>query len=273
MLEHAVIPVDIHRRFDDTMAMAAFLEYFTTRRVCLVHIDSGRDRNKTTRILDDRRQQLAGLGLQTELVLRRGHIATAVVEAASAVGGDFICIPWKRKGMLKRSLLGSTTMDIIRMSDIPVFVFKKPGLAHDGSRLNRVLYATGFAKTDSRVVPYLTSSGLKAEHLTLLHVGQRAPDPVAEQERLARVNKNLDRLANECAPFFSSITSKEVIGTPRRQIVLQARILKTDLIVVGTFDSSDSLDQVLGSTAQAITYSTPCPVLTVPGIKTPGDAG
>ena len=270
MWEHALIPVNVHRRLDDTLTMTTFLENFATSHVTLVHVDSAPEHHKTIDALNVLRQQLADAGLETDIVLRRGHVATAVVEAAHTSGSDFICIPWRRKGMLKRGLLGSITTDIIRMADIPVFVYKKHGSDIDGNRLHRVLYATEFARTDNRVMPYLTSHGIKATHLTLLHVGQRAPDPVAEQARRVRVNKNLNRLTDSCRSSFTHIDQVEVIGSPKRQIVRHARRLNTDLIIIGTFDSENPLEQVLGSTAEGMTHAAPCSVLTIPGIKTRG---
>ncbi len=116
------------------------------------------------------------------------------------------------------------------------------------------------------VLPYLINRKFKARKLYLLHVGDRAPDPVTEEQRRQRVLDNLQRLARECAHAYEDVEVMQTIGLTRKQIVKQAGAKDVDLIVAGKSENPDVMSQVVGSTAEILPHKAGCSVFIIPGI-------
>jgi nucleotide-binding universal stress UspA family protein len=78
---------------------------------------------------------LAGLGLpRVEGHVALGDtIADAIAEHAKAAGADLIAMPTHGKGALSRLLLGSTTRQVVRVSQCPVLVMPRVWLRAKGS--------------------------------------------------------------------------------------------------------------------------------------------
>ena len=76
----------------------------------------------------------------------------------------------------------------------------------------------------------------------------------------------LQRLADECAGAYNSVEKLNVVGTVRNQIVRKAKSHGVDLIVVGKQDKAKGLDQLLGSTAEALPYKAHCSIFIISGV-------
>jgi len=193
-----------------------------------------------------------------------GAPATAIVRSPRECGASFICIPWKRKSWLQRTLIGSTTKDVVRMADVPVLVLKgyRRALSSQETTEARVVYATDFHEVDAVVLPFFSEGGLAVSELHILHVGERAPDPIAEQNRIATVIAGLNRLAREAVvPKVERITWS---GNPKRAIPRYGRLVNADLVIVGKADTAGGVGAILGSTAEAVAYAHRISVLVVP---------
>jgi nucleotide-binding universal stress UspA family protein len=130
--------------------------------------------------------------------------------------------------------------------------------------LENIMYATAFQAIDDDVIHFLSDKAMNAKKLVLLHVGERAPDPRAEERRRRQVQDNLDRLAGECSLQYGRIETISVLGKPSRQIVRQARSREIDLIVIGKLDNPDSFGSMMGSTAEQLVHRSPCSLLVIP---------
>jgi nucleotide-binding universal stress UspA family protein len=266
MLQTAAIKVSLREPRSKFLDMIRLLKSFGTERVHLVHAFSGKET-----LLGEKEQQmetLAGevrqLGFQVSTLLGRGSISLQTIAASRELAVDYIGLYWLPKPVLVQALLGSADADILRLSDIPVFVYNRR-LMSASSKIQRVLYATCFQATDSRVMPYLKNKNFQAEELILLHVGERAPDPAAEHLRQKRVQNNLNRLAEECRSLYTTVNTLQVIGHERKQILRQANLYKVDLIVVGKADKPKPFKNVLGSTAEVLPDKSNRSVFIVPG--------
>lgn len=265
MFETALFPLNFNETESRIEEMLAFLGHFGTRHVYLLHVvefgvaAAGRAERHLRRIEKTVREK----GLEPRVLVRNGSAANEIVRAAEEEEADYICFTWKRKSWIQRSILGSTTKDVIRLSDKPVFVQKRGRPVPEPGRMS-VLYATDFQATDANVSPYLRFSGLAAKQLWLIHVGERAPDPQAEANRTALVQDNLERLANEFSENFEQCDIISTVGNPRREVVREARRLGADLIVLGKADVRGTLGAVLGSTAEEMPHSAKSSVLIIP---------
>ncbi len=269
MFESALVPVSFREPVERVEALTGFLGNFGTRSVVLVHVvSSGLERGgQALRRLEAIAERVASQNHGTECVVRTGSPALEICTVARERRIQFICIPWKRKDFLKRSVLGSTTQDVARLTDVPLFVHKQLNKGQENGRLDNVLYSTTFDPSQDRVVPFLRHEGLTARTLIVLHVGWRAPDPESERARRETIAQQLNKLKAQCESCFETITSVTSVGNPKRRILQTARRNDVDLIVLGKHEQGRALENMLGSTAERIIHQSKASVLIVPAYE------
>jgi nucleotide-binding universal stress UspA family protein len=209
-------------------------------------------------------ERVQSLGFHTETVVRPGSRQLVIVDTAEEKGADFIAFAFQKKSFLRRTIMGSTVKDVIRQSDIPVFVYKERPLWRSADDTFRVMYATSLQWGDDIILSYIRDKRFKADEIIFVHVGRRAPDPVVERQRQERVEQQLWALRENCGLGESDSRHISVLGTPRRQIVKAARRIPADLVLVGKADSVVGLAPVLGSNAEEVSYNVGCSVLIIP---------
>jgi len=120
----------------------------------------------------------------------------------------------------------------------------------------QILFATDFSESAEAAAPvardYARHLGAR---LHLLHVSWPGTDPV--------VPPLLSKLAEELAAEVPVVTAVES-GAPAARIVAYAERYRVDLIVLGTHGRTGVTRALLGSVAERVVRTAPCPVLTVP---------
>jgi nucleotide-binding universal stress UspA family protein len=110
-------------------------------------------------------------------------------------------------------------------------------------------------------------------HLSVLHVRPTVtphPDMPAEGPWAPWLVAELDALRQRTTAACREVTAgldvetKATAGEPAHDILACARNLPADLVVMGTHGTSGFQHLVLGSVAEKVLRSAPCPVLTVP---------
>ncbi|GEM_PF-375639 len=271
MFDTVLLPLSLRESSALLERIVTALKAFGAREIVLLHVRSGPVAASNKTKLEERASAISEPNLRCRTLVRSGSVASTVALTAAEQGCDLIAFPWRRKSWIQRSLVGSVTKDIVRLSDLPVFVYKQArssthpvGAASAPSEARTIMYATDFQDSDRVVIPYLRSSSRSAGDLLLIHVGERAPDPAAEGRRIARVQADLDRLAEECRESGATVRTHSVVGRPRSAIVRQAYRNSVGVLVIGKADSERAITTMLGSTAEAIAYNAPCSVLIVP---------
>lgn len=270
MLEKTVLPLSLKEPQYKILNMLEATNDLGTKEVYLVHVHSAgktKTSNKRQEMLLQTAQKIREQGLHCEIYFKIGYVATEVARIALELEADFISLLWKQKSALRQAVLGNALTDIIRQSDIPVFIYKSLYYKAPSLNLRTVMYATDFKKTDSRVMNYLINEKFRANTLYLLHVGSRAPDPEAEQKRRNQVLQDLSRLASECSHAYNQVQKLETVGSIKNQIVLQAWKQNVDLIILGKFDHDMPFAHLMGSIAESVPHKTHCSVFIIPGIK------
>jgi nucleotide-binding universal stress UspA family protein len=125
---------------------------------------------------------------------------------------------------------------------------------------NRILVPTDFSPASDAALDYARILAAKfGASLQLLHV---IDDPSAStflaqaRERLARTISATDRARLHA-------TSEAFVGTPAPAIVDYATATGTGLIVMGTHGRTGLAHLLMGSVAEQVVRTAPCPVLTV----------
>jgi nucleotide-binding universal stress UspA family protein len=267
LFKRVLFPVSLREKRKQIINLVDFLTNFETEEIVLLHVQSSGVSSKghAQSKLNELKELLKEYSFKISTEIVRGHDATEIVNRAEANGIDFICFSWKRKSPLQRVLLGSTTKDVIRLSRIPVFVYKSLSiLTSSDNTMNRVLYASDFEQSDNDIIPYLKTNSLRANELYILHVGMRAPDIEAENQRQKRVNIKLEELKEKCLNSFKEIKTISKVGNSRKIIVKQARKNNIDLILMGKHDAPARFSRILGTNAEYVSHHSNCSLLIIP---------
>ena len=93
--------------------------------------------------------------------------------------------------------------------------------------------------------------------------GRRVRDVYREAAEWA--GRHLDAFSARARSAGLDVRAEVCSGVPHREIVARARALRADLIVMGTQGRGGLERSLLGSVADRVVRTAPCPVLTVRG--------
>ncbi len=203
------------------------------------------------------------VGVKVSAGLSQGHVASKILAKAREFEADLVFIPVIKKNVVHRTLLGSTSSDVVRLTDKPTFVHKnKPDLVGE-KPVKKLLFATDFSEGAQKAGEYIKNfSCVDNADLVLVHVGRRAGDPISEHRRRGIVNNKLGELVEEYSPYFNSIKTISDIGSPSKTILKNARELEVDLIVIGKYTKIRGTG-LTGSTAENVITKAEASVLLV----------
>lgn len=146
------------------------------------------------------------------------------------------------------------------------------------TRVRRILFASDLSKASAKAFATAVSLA-KTNHatLTVLHVSVPFMPVVPEQyiggATLDQLNadarrwsqRQLAKLAEKAKKAGVRAVSLIMEGEPARQIIRAARSKRADIIVVGTHGRTGLNKFFVGSVAQRVVVTAPCPVVTVRG--------
>ena len=139
-------------------------------------------------------------------------------------------------------------------------------------RIERLLLATDFSDWAGRAEEYACSLAASWQaHLTVMTVLEFPPGlnpdyPVNHQYLTHRMSEASDQLADfkQCASRRGiSAATRITTGIPSQEINAAAQAEDSDLIIVGTRGKTGLAHVLLGSTAERVIRTAPCPVLAV----------
>lgn len=138
-------------------------------------------------------------------------------------------------------------------------------------RLKRILVPHDFSETSDAAVKYAVAFAQNfGAALSLLHVSSKATFEMGTEFPLG-LEESLDAAVRErmlkiLAPTDQAALKTEfqiLEGTPAVEIVRYAKEHDVDLIIMGTHGRGFIAHAVLGSVAEKVVRTAPCPVLTV----------
>ena len=139
-----------------------------------------------------------------------------------------------------------------------------------------VLYASDFSPASRRAFQTaLTLASVERAALTVVHVVvplvPLVPEQYIEAATWERINgqarrwgsQQLARLAAQATKKGVKVTTLLLEGDPAEEVARAARSKRADLVVVGTHGRGGLKKWLLGSVAEKIVGTAPCPVVTV----------
>ena len=272
MFERALVPLHLKERRPRVEAVIALLARLSIHNVRLLHVaGSAGSARRSADTLETMAHEIADAFAPAEQLTISaqtvsGSAVSETIETAVAQEADVIAVPWKRKNWVQRSLLGSTSLDLIRLADTPILIQKNnPGRTPESGEPLSVLYATDLKESDENVFPLIESGALGAIALTILTAGQRAPDPQAESRRMEAVEAGLEELAERVRPVVREVHTVALTGSSRKVIPAYLRREKFHVAILGK--SNSGAQPILGSTAEEVAYRSPGSVLIVPSVE------
>lgn len=141
--------------------------------------------------------------------------------------------------------------------------------------MTRILFATDFSDCAARAQEYATSLAIAWDAgIDLLHVLEgsagipsNAADISSPEQIHEDVIPQLDEMQKQIARKGVAATVRQVRGIPSEQINKAAKEWGIHLVVLGTEGRTGRDYRILGSTAERVTKTAPCPVLAVPKLR------
>ena len=144
--------------------------------------------------------------------------------------------------------------------------------------LKRILYPTDFSEYSLAALPYAVALAQQNDaELYCLHIVEMPTEeyltgdymvpldvPHVPEDRILRTARaRLERFVSEHLSEIDKVTPRVLTGTPFVEIIRYAREQSIDMIVIGTHGHSALAAMLLGSVAEKVVRTAPCPVLTV----------
>jgi nucleotide-binding universal stress UspA family protein len=219
------------------------------------------------------------------VVERSDEPADEIVSYARARNVDLIVMGTRGRSGLAHLLMGSVAEKVVRTAPCPVLTLHEAPRTEWSARSSptRILVPIDFSAPSDAA---LDSARLLATRfgasLHLLHVvedgfasgvfGLEGFSPESHETRTARCDQAMQRLgAKLTADDRATLRARtEVIfGTGARSILNYAADNAFDLIVMGTHGRTGVAHLVMGSKAETVVRSAPCPVMTVREAREP----
>ena len=238
---------------------------------------------------------LAAQGIAAQSVVRYGHAAEEILDHARTGGIDLIAMSTHGRSGIRRWVLGSVAETVARRAAVPVMLLHARGRvatpeedrAHQPPlpapslaaatpvRIRHILCPVDLSSLDREV---LQSAGAMAQRfdadLTVLHAVydpwdvacSHIPHAPLEQLREEMIRVAEDTLRHEVRRALRGAPRTAVVvvaGPPFQQINRFARAHAVDLIVMGTKGLTGLDHFLMGSTAEQVIRTAPCPVLSI----------
>lgn len=241
-------------------------------------------------------RQLVAQGITVSRAVRYGHAAGEILDHAQARDAGLIAMSTHGRSGVVRLVLGSVAEAVLRASPVPVLLLRSrapvPSQAGEAARgvttevparpaelptptFRHILCPVDFSADSDRAMEYAEELAQRFQaDLTVLHVVydplditcSHIPHPPLEQlreEMIREGEKILQRRMRRRLRFLPRAKSTVVAGPPYRQIIRYAQEHHADLIVMGT-QGLTGLDRlIMGSTAERVVRTAPCPVVSI----------
>jgi len=140
--------------------------------------------------------------------------------------------------------------------------------------IRRILVPTDFSAPSKQAIAYAFKlAQTLGATLVLFHVIEELPPYIgflppeetikAIEELAGRARLDLAQMAVQAQDGKVEVTCQAVVGVPAPKIIEVAQEMKADMIVIATHGRTGFRHFVMGSVAEHVVSTAPCPVLTI----------
>jgi nucleotide-binding universal stress UspA family protein len=219
---------------------------------------------------------LRPLPAEIKSLLVDGYPGQGIIDTAEDLKVNMIVMGAKGVKGLKRLLIGSVTRFVAINSSKPVLVIKPPQgelsghlkvlFATDGSgyatETGRCLISIPFHNDAELSILHVIQSGLDIPEKFNVKIDERIKKTLTEVKALAlkESEKTIEQARKFIEDKFTKVNSLTKDGDPALEILNAAKVLKTDIIVVGS-KGMRGIKGMLGSVSRYILGQSECSVL------------
>ena len=209
-------------------------------------------------------------GVPHEVLMEEGNVWPTLEKLIVEHEIDLVVVGTHGRGKVQKILIGSVAEEIFRQADCAVLTVG-PGVKGETAKeieLKNILFATDFGPGAEKAAAHAFS--LAQEHgarLSLLHVIESAAayteESVARQREINIVR--MRQLMPKGSEDWCKIEFRVTFGAAVEEILLSAREIKADLIVMGAKPRKSLAGHAPLTIAYNVVTKAPSPVLTVRG--------
>jgi nucleotide-binding universal stress UspA family protein len=273
MFKKLMVPVDLSPQSMMMVEIASRMNRYGVEEVMIYSaLDHVSKRDPLLKALDE---GVGRAGLEHRLVTEvRKEPAPAILKAAESHGITMIALAASGKGRVREFIVGSTSLNVIRRSRIPVLLDKFPLEASDDPQgycekcpalLERVLVTIDLSKASKVMLPFvqqLIDAG--AGKMTLFHVVQSSKYSMTDDRRFQEVKYKMEAYKAKLDAKDCEIDVHLHFGTTTYNILEAAREIDATLIVLGTTGKGYLRGATLGSTSEEVVKGSTRPLLLIP---------
>jgi len=276
MFERFLIPVDFS---DQSLQMFECISHLCegeNREMILIHVH-GRGENidpEQGKRIDQMLSQVRDEGIKAKFIKAEGNPVEVILETAKREEISLIAMASSGKGMAREFIVGSTSLGVVRNSDIPVLIDKFQ-VWDDGGEVK--VRKTCIDHLESAIVPLdftscndtvlqtlddLIEKGLKTA--ILFHVIDSSRYKVSDDLRFQQVKEELETIKENIDPKGCEVITHVHFGSPVYNIIEVTREFSSTLIVMGTHGKSLLHEMTLGSVSEEVIRKSTVSLLIVP---------
>lgn len=278
MFKKVLLCYDFSSPSEELYVFLEELQEFGTEEVILSHvIDPGKDtlqaREEAEEHFLNRVEELKEKGFKPQVEIPVGPPAEEVNRVAEREKVSLVLIGSRGKSKIKEMMLGSIAANIIRTSEVPVFIDKYRGQNDDyetmcPEKFCKILYPTDFSKQSMKV--YETIKELiktkpeKFLEIVLCHVVDKGETQEEVENSKEKSREELEKLKGELEALGPKVQTFTAVGIPSENINNIAEEEKVTLVMIAARGAGGFKELFLGSTAENVARRSQRPVMLFP---------
>lgn len=245
----------------------------TETEVVLAHVfddddDADPDGSKYKKVysrLEGYKNDLEQAGYEeVSVVTPVGEPFEVINEAGENSEADLIMVASHGKGFIKSAILGSTTFDLARASNLPLFINKDEDCVNGSKLLETVMIPTDFSKKSLSALNIVRGLREFVGKVVFVHVIERSRSKQDYKEHFSNARLFLQELVDEMKIFGIDADFRISRGAASKEIVHMARQEHVKLIMITKTGAGLVKGLVLGSTSQNVILNADCSILLLP---------
>lgn len=262
MLSHMILSVDYSDGWEQAIRqLPPLVQRLGVRKLTLTYVIEPHTRKHIEdsqgaiegKLKEMARQYAEDLGIETGFAVRRGFVASCMVELAKQLKADGIICCSTHHSASRELFLGNITMNLARMTRYPLLVLPMEG--RPSSDQSPVFLATDGSENASRALDLFRQLIQEGQEGRVIWV--RPDDAPAEADEV-------DRLVHDIANSKSSVHARILTGSPTRELLNLIGDSRPALTLIGKRGTTPVEQLPLGHTSETVVRESVNPVLLVP---------
>ena len=208
-------------------------------------------------------------GVETKEIVSFGFTGKELLNIAVQEQADLIVVGSHGKGVVKTILLGSTSFELARKSEIPVLIEKFKDVEKDQfdlvsmEKFKKVVLPVDFSQSSLKVIDFVKDKEF-IKDIILIKVVAKGENIEDLDKRTKEIQEKLDGIKNDLIAAGKNVEVRLKQGTPSEKIMEVAEEGGATLIMISKGGAGNIAELLIGSTAIDIARYSKVPVLLFP---------